>query len=60
LLVLITPHVIRDQRDARSLTEDLREQLPNAAAVPEEFRHLPLDGSPDPSAVVRDKLHIGP
>jgi general secretion pathway protein D len=24
LLVLITPHVVHDQRDARSLTEDLR------------------------------------
>jgi general secretion pathway protein D len=34
LLVLITPHVVHDQRDARALTNDLREQLINAAAVP--------------------------
>jgi general secretion pathway protein D len=60
LLVLITPHVVRDQRDARALTEDLREQLPNAAAVPGELQRLPLDGSPDPSARVRNKLGIGP
>ena len=32
LLVLITPHVVHDQRDARALTEDLRDQLINAAA----------------------------
>ena len=34
LLILITPHVIHDQRDARALTDDLREQLINAAASP--------------------------
>jgi general secretion pathway protein D len=60
LLVLITPHVVRDQRDARMLTEDLREQLPNAAGVPDEFRHLPLSGSADPSQPLRQKLNIGP
>jgi len=60
LLVLITPHVVRDQRDARALTEDLREQLRNAAAVPDLLQHLPLSGSPDPQQPLRDKLHLGP
>ncbi len=36
LLVLVTPHVVHDQRDARALTEDLRDQLINAAQVPGE------------------------
>ena len=36
LLVLITPHVVRDQRDARALTEDLRSQLINAGLVPQQ------------------------
>jgi len=58
LLVLITPHVVHDQRDARMLTQDLRDQLPNAAAVPDLFRRLPASGSPDPSAVVRQKLKL--
>ena len=38
LLVLITPHVVHDQRDARALTKDLREQLINAAGVPYQLR----------------------
>ena len=38
LLVLITPHVIHDQRDARALTEDLRDQLINAATIPDDLR----------------------
>ncbi len=59
LLVLITPHVVRDQRDARALTEDLREQLPNAAAVPEQFQRLPLSGSADPTQALRRKLNLG-
>jgi general secretion pathway protein D len=53
LLVLITPHVIHDQRDARALTEDLRDQLINAAAVPSELGRLPQSGSPDPQRRVR-------
>ena len=60
LLVLITPHVIHDQRDARALTEDLREQLPSAAAVPQTLKNLPLSGSSDPNAALRQKLNIGP
>lgn len=35
--MLITPHVVHDQRDARALTEDLREQLIHAAAVLREL-----------------------
>jgi general secretion pathway protein D len=56
LLVLITPHVMRDQREARALTEDMREALPNAAAVPDEVQHLPLSGSADPNQRLRDRL----
>ncbi|MBV9812130.1 MAG: hypothetical protein JO326_05230 [Acetobacteraceae bacterium] len=58
LLVLITPHVLHDQRDARALTEDLREQLNNAAAVPGEVRHLPPSGSSDPNLRLRRKLDL--
>ena len=38
LLVLITPRVVHNQRDARALTEDLRRQLINAALVPASCR----------------------
>ncbi len=53
LLVLITPHVVHDQRDARALTDDLREQLGNAALVPQQLQALPLSGSADPGAKYR-------
>jgi general secretion pathway protein D len=53
LLVLITPHVVHDQRDARALTEDLRDGVVNAAAVPAELGHLPPTGSPDPQRPLR-------
>jgi general secretion pathway protein D len=56
LLMLLTPHVLHDQRDARALTEDMREQLINAAAVPEQLNSLPSSGSADPNARVRHKL----
>ena len=56
LLVLITPRVIHDQRDARALTEDMRDQLLNAAALPGQLRALPLTGSPDPQARLRKRL----
>lgn len=49
LLVMITPHVVDDQRSARMLTDDLRERLHDADAVPEELQSLPV-GSPDPNA----------
>ena len=48
LLVMLTPHVVRDQRDARALTEDLRRQLINAAIVPRALARKPLSGSPEP------------
>jgi general secretion pathway protein D len=60
LLVLITPHVVHDQRDAEALTEDLREQLPNAAILPGQLSALPLSGSPDPSQRLRTSLGLGP
>ncbi len=53
LLVLITPHVLHDQRDARALTEDLREQLINAAAVPAELRRQNQTGRDDPNLQIR-------
>lgn len=49
LLVMITPHVIRDQRDARQLTQDLREKLPHAGLVPQELQVLPFSGSSNPN-----------
>ena len=56
LLVLITPHVLHDQRDARALTLDLQQQLPAAAAVPAELQHLRASGSNDPEAGLRHRL----
>jgi len=56
LLILLTPHVLHDQRDARALTEDLREQLPRAAVMPYELQHLPASGSEDPSRALRRSL----
>ncbi len=58
LLVLITPRVIHDQRDARALTEDLRDELRNAAALPERMRGLPRYSAPDPQARVRRNLGL--
>jgi general secretion pathway protein D len=59
LLVLVTPHVVHDQRDARALTEDLRDQLINAAKVPDELGRVRPTGSADPSAPLRRKLRLG-
>jgi general secretion pathway protein D len=56
LLIMITPHVVYDQRGARDLTEDLREQLINAAAVPTILNGLPASGSSDPSGRLRQQL----
>ena len=56
LLMLLTPHVMHDQRDARTLTEDMREQLINAAAVPEQLNRLRPSGSPDPNVRIRQKV----
>ena len=52
LIILITPHVLQDQRDARSLTQDLREKLKNAGLVPQELQALPKGGSENPNAVL--------
>jgi general secretion pathway protein D len=60
LLILITPHVIHDQRDARALTDDLREQLINAAAVPDLLNNLRPSGASDPSGRLRQKLNLQP
>ena len=58
LLVLITPHVVHDQRDARALTEDLRDQLINAAAVPAELSRQGPSGLADPNRRVRRGLRL--
>jgi general secretion pathway protein D len=58
LLILITPHVIHDQRDARALTDDLRDQLINAAAVPNMLNNMRPTGQSDPSARLRQQLHL--
>ncbi len=58
LLVMITPHVIHDQRDARALTEDLRDQLINAAAIPDELQRLRPSASPDPQRRIRQNLRL--
>jgi general secretion pathway protein D len=60
LLILVTPHVMHDQRDALSLTEDLREQLINAAAVSDKLNSLRPSGSPDPGARIRRELKLQP
>ena len=60
LLILITPHVMQDQRDARALTEDLREQLANAAMVPQLLRQTVPSGKADPSEPMRRKLRLQP
>jgi general secretion pathway protein D len=58
LLILITPHVIHDQRDARALTDDLRDQLINAAAVPNMLNNLRPSGQSDPSLRLRQQLQL--
>ena len=60
LLILLTPHVLHDQRDARALTEDLREQLPRAAIMPYELQRLKVGGSADPQEPLRRGLGISP
>jgi general secretion pathway protein D len=56
LLVLLTPHVIRDQVDAHALTEDLRGALSDAATVPLLSRIERPSGSDDPNRRVREKV----
>ncbi len=56
LLVLITPHVVRDQHDAQALTEDLREHLSGAAAVPDDS--AAANGSADPNQRLKRSLGL--
>jgi general secretion pathway protein D len=58
LLVLITPHVVHDARQAQQLTEDLREQMHNAASVPAELNNVGPSGSADPSRKLRKNLNL--
>lgn len=51
LLVLITPHVVHDQRDARALTEDLRSQLINAGLVPQQLQQKGVPGLANPNGL---------
>jgi general secretion pathway protein D len=51
LLVLITPHVVHDQRDARALTEDLRSQLINAGLVPQQLQRRGTPGLANPNGL---------
>jgi general secretion pathway protein D len=60
LLVLVTPHVMHDQRDARDLTEDMREQLSGSAVIPAELQHLRPSGSPDPLAPLLNRIKSAP
>ncbi|AOX18844.1 type II secretion system secretin GspD [Kozakia baliensis] len=60
LLILITPHVMHDQREAVALMEDLRLAHPNAASVPDELTPMHESGSPDPQRRVRQAVGLGP
>jgi general secretion pathway protein D len=60
LLILLTPHVLHDQRDARSLTQDLREALPRAAALPYESNQSKPTGSDDPQSHLGRSLGMTP
>jgi general secretion pathway protein D len=51
LIVLITPRIVRDQRDARALTDDLRNQLINAALVPQQLMLQPPRGRANPNGL---------
>ncbi|MBV8779610.1 MAG: type II and III secretion system protein [Alphaproteobacteria bacterium] len=53
LLVLITPHVVHDQRGARALTDDLSRQLINARSISNELNSQPLSGLPNPQGRAR-------
>ncbi|HVY17110.1 MAG TPA: type II secretion system secretin GspD [Rhodopila sp.] len=56
LLVLITPHVIPDQSKMRRLTEDMRDALSSAAAVPTITANEPISGSSDPNGPLRARI----
>jgi general secretion pathway protein D len=52
LLILLTPRVVQDQRQARALTEDLRARLRNSDYVPAEKAAQKPSGSAYPNAFV--------
>jgi general secretion pathway protein D len=56
LLVLITPHLIRDQTEMHRLMEDMREALAGAAVIPSIAADERLSGSPDPNRRLRERL----
>jgi len=56
--MLITPHVVHDQRDVRASAEDLREPLPSAARLSYESTNLPYTGSSDPTLNLRRRLQL--
>jgi len=56
LLVLITPHVIRNQSSAADLTADMLRELPNAADVPSALSVLPASEASDPDAALRSEI----
>jgi general secretion pathway protein D len=59
LVVLITPHVIEDQRAARALTESMRQSLLDASLVPQQLDALPASGSSNPlSDVIGQKGEV--
>lgn len=58
LLILITPHVMHDQREAVDLMEDLRDTHPNAADVPNELTPMHGTGSADPQKRIRESLRL--
>jgi len=51
LLMMITPHVVNDQRSARALTEDMRNQLINAALAPQQLQQKPPSGAHNPNGL---------
>lgn len=56
LLVLITPHVIRNQQQALDLTEDMQQALPQAAQVPGALQATPVGGNADPNLRLENRL----
>jgi general secretion pathway protein D len=57
-MVLITPHVVHEPRDARALTDDLRDGMINAARVPDELGQMRRSESPDPSRPLPRSLRL--
>jgi general secretion pathway protein D len=60
LIVMITPHVMHDQRDARMLSQDMREKLLNAALVPQILQDTRPSGSSDPQRRLRQSIAPSP